>query len=84
MSEAKPAFLPECRIWTAHQVAARLGWSDNKFRTWRLRLEAQGFPRRDELLAGWDGDAIQAWLNRRSGLTLVDDETNEWEVTSDG
>lgn len=48
------------------QVAAYLGHGGAWFRVHRDELEAAGFPKFDELIGGWDKDAIDVWLNNRS------------------
>ncbi len=69
MSRTKPAFIPTPRVVTSPvQVATFLGRSEEWFRQRRERLEADGFPRKDRLLDGWDLDAINAWLDKRAGL----------------
>ena len=68
MTRRKPPYIPEPRIWTRYQVAARLGKSETWFRRHREYLEHLGFPRRDEDLEGWDGDAINHWIDSKSGL----------------
>lgn len=68
MSRAKRIFTPEPRVWFAYQVAARLNMSEETFHGRRPKLEAMGFPRRDDFLGGWDADAVERWLDVRSGL----------------
>jgi hypothetical protein len=68
VSRAKPAFVPAPRIWTAYQVACRLGISEETWRRRREAWEAQGFPAYDDFLGGWDGEAIERWFDRRAGL----------------
>lgn len=54
------------RIVPAATVAQRLGHDPSWFFRRRSALEAKGFPKRDELLGGWDLDAIEHWLDRRN------------------
>lgn len=68
MSRAKASFVPTPRVWTAYQVACFLNMSEEKWRGRRAEYEALGFPKRDEFLGGWDADAIERWLDVRSGL----------------
>ena len=80
MSRAKLPFMPEPRVWRACQVAARLGMSESTFGYRRKELEAQGFPRMDELLRGWDADAIERWLDARAGLAPHANDTFRGEL----
>lgn len=89
MARTKPAFMPRPRILTSpYQVAALLGRGEEWFRQRRLRLEAAGFPIFDPLLGGWDLNAIEVWLDCRSGLeqqSSPDRESNPWdEALQDG
>ena len=59
---------PAARYWTAGETASRLGKSLSWFRLHRQELEACGFPAHDGLL-GYDSYAVEAWCDRRSGLT---------------
>ena len=68
MSRSRPKYTPEPRIWTAFQVATRLGKSETWFRGNLKKLRDEGFPEYDLLLQGWDADAVEAWMDRRSGL----------------
>lgn len=83
MARCKPAFIPQPRILTSpHQVAALLGRGEEWFRIRRPKLEAAGFPRFDTLLGGWDGAAIDVWLDRRAGLARhspSDRDPNPWD-----
>ena len=56
------------RYWTVERTAAHLGKSPNWFRLHRQELEVCGFPNPDVLL-GYDSHAVEAWCDRRSGLT---------------
>ena len=79
MSRSKPKFQPEPRIFTADQVAARLGKGTTWFHEHLRQLSAQGFPNRDPLLKGWDSKAIEIWLDKR-GLDVEDqDDGNFWK-----
>ena len=68
MAKKKPTFTPEPRNWNEHQVAARFNRGQEWFRLNRTRLEKAGFPKKDDLLGGWDADAIDRWWDERSGL----------------
>lgn len=83
MARAKPKYLPDPRIWSAYQVACRLGWSESHFKARQTALFAEGFPQPDDLLGGYDADAIDLWLDRRAGLVDatandVDREIDRW------
>lgn len=69
MSRAHVKFMPQPRVFRSQQqVAAYLGHGDQWFADRRAQLERAGFPRKDDLLGGWDREAIDAWLDERSGL----------------
>lgn len=68
MTRAKPKYEPSPRIWNLFQVSTRLGWCEATFRQRRKELEGLEFPAHDAILGGWDSDAIEDWLDRRSGL----------------
>ena len=78
-----PAFMPSPRIFKSPaQVATRLGHGEEWFRQHRKNLETAGFPCRDDLLDGWDADAIDAWLDKRAGLRQhfnQDHDANPWD-----
>jgi hypothetical protein len=57
-----PRVLSECE--TAHY----LGRCETTFQSQKDSLERQGFPKIDPLTGGRDLHAIDAWLDRRSGL----------------
>lgn len=78
MSRTKPEFVPEPRGWSSYQVACRLGHGEAWFREHRPLLEAEGFPRFDELIAGWDSAAIERWLDQRSGLLAPHQGDDQW------
>ena len=40
-------------------------------------LEAQGFPRKNQLLDGWDSKAVELWLDRMAGINVKRDENGE-------
>jgi predicted DNA-binding transcriptional regulator AlpA len=60
--------LPDPRIWSPDQVASRLGRSPGWLYERMPRLKQLGFPRKDEVLGGWDSKAVENWLDRRAGL----------------
>ncbi len=68
MSRRRPNYVPPPRILSAYQVACRLGKSESWFRDNLPTLAAEGFPSPDALLGGWDVDAIELWLDSRSGI----------------
>lgn len=78
MTRAKPSFCQVPRTWNRAQVAARLGKGEDWFREKRVDLEEAGFPAYDELLKGWDGNAIEAWLDQRSGIAVTM-TSNPWD-----
>ena len=84
MSRSKPDYVPLPRYLDIFQVATRLGMCENTFRNRRGRLEELGFPKMDEAVEGWDSEAIEAWIDKRSGLktgfaTNLEAELREWE-----
>lgn len=68
MTRPRPSYTPTPRIWDQTQVNARFGKGGNWHRNHRAELEAMGFPAYDEFLDGWDADAIELWLDKRSGI----------------
>ena len=68
MTIAKPRIIVIPRVLTADQAGYRLNMSPNTFRKLLPELLAAGFPPFDELLQGYDRDAIEHWLDRRAGL----------------
>ena len=84
MTRPKPKFCPTPRIWSCFQTAIRLGMSPDIFKKRLPTLQEKGFPEKDELLGGYDADAIESWLDKRSNLDTVDGldlerELEEWE-----
>lgn len=71
MTRRKPDFLPDPRAWNEFQVACRLNRGLRWFQENRVQLEKGGFPRKDDLLGGWDSKAIERWMDARSGLDLA-------------
>ena len=90
MTRRRPAFVPNPRVLQKHGTAARLGQCASTFDKKRPALEAEGFPHYDELLGGWDANAIEAWLDKRAGLSdscdLVDADTeiDRWVASQCG
>ncbi len=68
MTRARPKFTPNPRVWSDFQLACRLNKTEPWLKSNRGRLEAEGLPQRDPLLDGTDADAVEAWLDARSGL----------------
>jgi len=56
------------RVLSERETAYYLGRSESSFHTLKVALERQGFPLIDPLTGGRDLRAIDAWLDRRSGL----------------
>ncbi len=65
---AKPKADIVPRIWTEAVTAGRLGMSVTTFRNKLGKLRLAGFPARDELLRGYDSQAVETWLDNRAGL----------------
>ena len=68
MPKPKPTFIPDPRFYTAYQVATLLGKSGTWFKTRRANLERRGFPKRNELIDGWDAKAIEHYCDLKSGI----------------
>lgn len=73
----------DARMWTIGQVAKRLGHARSWLTPVKLaELRAEGFPPYDTLLRGFDGAAIERWLDARSRLdapsVFVDEDY--WKV----
>lgn len=68
MSSRKPTFRPTPRGWDTSQVCAWLGVSASWLRQNREALHRNGMPRPDPLTHRTDAQALEAWMNRRSGL----------------
>ncbi len=81
MTRARPKFIPTPRVFSDFQLATRLGKSESWLKINRDRLEAEGLPQRDTLLDGTDADAVETWLDRRSGLSTAnpDQELDAWQ-----
>lgn len=60
--------IPDARIWSPEECAARLNKSVPWFYHHKRRLEQLGMPKKDGTLGGWDSKAFEAWLDRRAGL----------------
>ena len=67
MSRPRPPRDIQPRMLTLIEVAHRLGHGEGWFTSNRQKLEAEGFPKMDPLLERWDSDAVDDWLDRRSG-----------------
>lgn len=59
-------------------VAAYLGLSQTDFFRKRAAMEAAGFPRPDPITRRYDRRAIDAWLDRRSGLDPYSADEDAW------
>lgn len=53
---------------SAAKTAALLGRSSSWFRRNLPKLEKAGFPKRDDLVGGWNVHAVMAWVSNRAGL----------------
>jgi hypothetical protein len=62
MAKRKPEIRP--RIVTDAQLAIYLGKSVSWLAQNRLKLEAQGLPRRLDVVGGNDLEAVDAWLDK--------------------
>ena len=80
MTRPRPQFEPEPRVWSERQVACRFGRGESWLRDNRALLEVAGFPQADDLLGGTDGDAVDRWLDMRSGMA-DDSETDDSELS---
>ncbi len=84
MTRPRPKFLPTPRVWNAEQVACRLGGGESWFYEHRPELEAKGFPRKDDVLNGWDSHAIEQWLDDRGGIVKDRPEEDDWGALING
>jgi predicted DNA-binding transcriptional regulator AlpA len=55
-------------ILRSQDVAALLDHSAGWFYANKPDLEAAGFPKKDDLLGGWNRLAVEQWLAKRSGV----------------
>ncbi len=78
MTRARPKYTPTPRILDAYQVACRLNKGEGWFQQHREELYQQDFPKFDPLLCGWDGDAIDIWLDKRAGLADDLPQRDDW------
>lgn len=74
MTRPRPSYTPTPRIYDENQTCARLNKGAEWWRKNRDRLEALGFPQVDKLLGGRDADAIELWLDKRSGIFAGDND----------
>ena len=81
MTAARPRYTPAPRVLSEPATAALLGKGAAWFRENRPQLEAEGFPKYDELLGGTDSVAVHRWLDQRSRLATVDPdrEIETWQ-----
>ena len=68
MTQAKMKFKPAPRGWDTIQVCAWLGVSVSWLRLHKEALRRAGMPQSDPLTNRTDAQALEAWMNRRSGL----------------
>jgi hypothetical protein len=66
-----PRFRVEPRDVPAEMAARRLGIGQGDFETRLPDLLARGFPPPDPTTGNFDLKAIDDWMDRRSGLTLM-------------
>lgn len=64
------------RFYDEYQTATRLGMSVSSLSSKRHALETKGLPKQDPDLGGRDADAIERWLDGRSGISNVHTEDN--------
>ena len=62
----RPRQIPDARIWGQEECAARLNKSVPWFYAHLPRLEQLGFPKKDNVLGGWDSKNIEVWLDHRA------------------
>lgn len=62
------AGLPQAVI-SAREAAGIIGHSISWLYKHKAKLEAQGFPKRDDLLGGWPRVAVEGWVARRMGIS---------------
>ncbi len=55
------------------KVARRLGISTAGFAEMRADLEAAGFPKPDPIIGNYNLQAVDTWVNSRTGLTNAND-----------
>ena len=85
MARVKTEFMPETRMLKSYQVANILNMGPGTFSSRIAALNAKGFPQRDEFLGGWDGKAVQRWLDDRSGLLEASSMSDvEWMEALNG
>ena len=72
--------MPPNRIWSINQVAAYLGHSEQWFRDNRTILESYGFPKAlelNDLVLGWDNEALKLWLDKKSKIVADVKDTSD-------
>ena len=70
-ASAHPRARVEVRDVPPALAARRLGLSEGRFDEASAELYARGFPRPDPTTGLFDLIAIEAWMDRRSGLTTA-------------
>ena len=68
MTRARPRFTLPPRGLTVDESAGYLGLGITEFNRLLPRLEAQGFPKPDNLTGRRDWKAIENWMDVRAGL----------------
>lgn len=84
MTRPKPNHIPEPRVLNDFQVACRLGWSVETFRTKRETLREKGFPQPDDFFGGYDSVAVEDWLDRHYGRKKPVLGENPWDGALNG
>jgi hypothetical protein len=65
--------LPESRFWNEKQAASRLGKSAAWFNSHFPHLRQHGFPNKDPLIGGFPKEAVERFIDNRSGIIRDDD-----------
>jgi len=70
---SSPSIRIEPRLLTASALARYLGRSPSWFYSHEAELRKKGFPDRIRSMNAWDKSAVDAWLDRQSGLLPASD-----------
>ena len=68
MTRARPKFNLPPRGLIEHEAAGYVGLGPTEFHRLLPEMEAEGFPRPDPVTGRRDRQAIDAWMDARSGL----------------
>lgn len=71
------------RMLPPAKVARRLGLTPAEFATKRGELETAGFPCPDAVLGNYSLEAVDKWIDRRSGLTPANDAVSDPSVAAE-